>query len=80
MDREFIQCGIRGPLELEDFRFKFEVPTHLGTALGEGWGECPHEPIPACFKAEPGDFDVCPGSTESRPTGLGAGSAIGLEP
>jgi hypothetical protein len=38
MDREFIQCGIRGvgDGELEDFSFKFEVPCDVLIAFGKG--------------------------------------------
>ncbi len=49
---------------------------------GEGWGECPHEPLGSpkfqdssfkpgtCFKLETEIFDLPNGSTESRPTGV----------
>jgi hypothetical protein len=40
-------------------------PAHVDTAPNEGWGECPHEPIQACYI-------LWRGSTESRPTGFGA--------
>ena len=40
------------------------VSAHLDTAPNEGWGECPHAPIRACFI-------LWSGSTESRPTGFG---------